>query len=79
MEEVGSDVADNGMGGADANMSGTFFKAVIQAILLFGLETWVVTPFISQTLGVFHNMVYFRMTGKQPWRCNYGSLVYPTR
>ena len=32
-----------------------FYKAVFQANLLFGSETWVVTPRIGRTLGVFHN------------------------
>ena len=30
--------------GAALRVSGLFFKAVVQAVLLFGLETWVVTP-----------------------------------
>ena len=30
--------------GADKRISGTFFKAVIQQVLLFGAETWVLTP-----------------------------------
>ena len=30
---------------------GTFFKSVVQVILLFGYETWVLTPRMGQTLG----------------------------
>ena len=30
--------------GADKRISGTFFKAVVQQVLLFGAETWVLTP-----------------------------------
>ena len=30
--------------GADKRMSGTFFRAVVQQVLLFGAETWVLTP-----------------------------------
>ena len=30
--------------GAAPQMSGFFSKAVVQAVLLFGSETWVVTP-----------------------------------
>ena len=33
-----------GMEGATARISGTFFKSVVQQVLLFGAETWVVTP-----------------------------------
>ena len=31
-------------------MSGIFYKEVIQTILLFGLETWVVSPHIGSKL-----------------------------
>ena len=30
--------------GADKSISGTFFKAVVQQVLLFRAETWVLTP-----------------------------------
>ena len=30
--------------GADPRVYGFFFKAVVQAVLLFSSETWVVTP-----------------------------------
>ena len=30
--------------GATPRISGDFFKAVVQQVLLFGAETWVVTP-----------------------------------
>ena len=53
---------------ADVWMSVTFLKAVIQAILLFGLETWVVTPRIGRTLGGFHDRVVCRLTDKHPKR-----------
>ena len=32
--------------GAEQRVSGFFLKAVVQAVLLFGYETWVVTPCI---------------------------------
>ena len=32
---------------------GLFFKAVIQEVLLFGVETWVVTPTWARTWGGF--------------------------
>ena len=37
--------------GADPQVSGLFFKAVIQAVLIFGTETWVVTPRMGKSLG----------------------------
>ena len=33
-----------GRDGADPKVSGHFYKAVAQAVLLFGEETWVFTP-----------------------------------
>ena len=33
-----------GQEGADPGVSGMFFKAVVQTVLLFGSETWVLTP-----------------------------------
>ena len=37
--------------GAGIRMSGSFCVAVVQAILLFGSEMWVVTPRIKRLLG----------------------------
>ena len=37
--------------GAALWVSGFYFKAVAQAVLLFGSETWVVTPHMSKDLG----------------------------
>ena len=34
-------------------MSGNFFKAVVQAVLLSGAETWFLTPRIEQALESF--------------------------
>ena len=35
---------------ADASTSGTFLKAFVQGVLLFGLDTWLVTPRIIRKL-----------------------------
>ena len=47
---------------------GFFFKAVIQVVLLFRAETWVVTPRMGTDLGVFQTQVLIRLTGKLPRR-----------
>ena len=39
--------------GAAPRVSGLFFKAVLQAVLLFGSETWVVTPARARPWGGF--------------------------
>ena len=48
--------------GATPRVSGLFFKAVIQALLLFGEETWVVTPRMGKTLGGFQTQLTRRLT-----------------
>ena len=52
--------------GADKRVSGNFFKAVVQAVLLFRAETWVLTPRIERALDSFMHRDARRITGKQP-------------
>ena len=47
-------------------VSGFFFKAVVQAVLIFGVETWVVTPRTDRVLGGFHDQVEQWLTGRLP-------------
>ena len=54
--------------GADKRVSGNFFKAVVQLVLLFGAETWVVTPRIERALESFMHGDACRITGRQPQR-----------
>ena len=39
---------------------------VTQAVLLFGAETWVLTPRMERALDSFQNRVARRLTGGQP-------------
>ena len=39
--------------GADPKVLGHFYKAVLQAVLLFGAETWVLTPWMERALDIF--------------------------
>ena len=52
--------------GADPKVSGKFCKAVAQAVLLFGEETWVLTQRMEKDLNRFQSRVAMRFTGKQP-------------
>ena len=54
--------------GATPRVSGFFFKAVIQAVLVFGEETWVVSPRMGTSLGGVHTQVARRLTVQLPWR-----------
>ena len=63
--------------GADPKVSGYFYKSVAQAVLLFGAETWVLTPRMERALDSFHHRVVRRLAGRQPRRRGDGSWSYP--
>ena len=54
--------------GTDARNSGQIYLAVFQSVMMYSLETWVMTPHIGRVLGGFHHRVALRITEKQPWR-----------
>ena len=43
-----------GWEGEDARKLGTLYMAVVQAVLLFESETWVMYPQIGRKMGGFH-------------------------
>ena len=57
-------------------MSGFFFKALVQAVLVFGSETWVVTPHMGRALGEFQDQEARRLTGRLPWQITDGNCKY---
>ena len=50
--------------GAELQVSVFFFKAVVQDMLIFGSETWVVTPRMGRVMGDFQDQVAQRLTGR---------------
>ena len=62
--------------GSTTRISGNFFKAVVQQVLLFGAETWVVTPKTEQALSAFLHGVARQLTGRQPRREKDGEWQY---
>ena len=50
--------------------------AVVQAVLLFGSETWLLTPQLEKTLEGFHHEVMRQMTGMGPKCQQDGTWVY---
>ena len=64
--------------GANKRVSGNFFKAVVQQVLLFGAETWVVSPRMGRALNSFIHGAARRITGRQTWRGWYGKWFYPS-
>ena len=63
--------------GADKRVSGNFFKAVVQAVLLFGEETWVLTPRIEWALESFMHGDARRITGNLSLRVGGGKWTHP--
>ena len=63
--------------GADLKVLGNFYKYVLQAVLLFGVETWVLTHRIERDLDSLHHRVARCLTGSQPRRRGDGSWAYP--
>ena len=63
--------------GADACTSGQIYLAVVQLIILYGSETWVMTPRIGRVLGKFYHRMAHRLTGRQPRQGRDRVWVYP--
>ena len=64
--------------GATPRISGSFFKAVVQQVLLFGAETWVATPKMERALSGFLHGAARRLTGRQARREKDGDWYYPS-
>ena len=62
--------------GANMQVSAFFFKILVQAVLLFGAETWVVTPCMGRVLGGFHDQVARCFTGRLPRQKPYRKWDY---
>ena len=52
-----------GWEGADAWAPRMFYTAVVQVILLYGSETWIISLLVGKMLGSFHHRVIRRLTG----------------
>ena len=52
--------------GASPRVLGVLFKSVVQEVLLFELETWLMTPCMGRALGSFKHRVTRRITGRHP-------------
>ena len=56
---------------------GTLYRTLVKAVLLFELETWVMSPHTRRTMGGFDPWVIFQMIGRQLRRKVDGSWVKP--
>ena len=64
--------------GEDKRVSGNFFKVVVQQVLLFGAEMWVLNPQIERVLESFMHRAARMITGRQPQRGWDGKCYYPS-
>ena len=64
--------------GATKQVPGNFFKAVVQQVLLFGAETWVVSPMMERALSALIHGAARRLTGRQPRKGRDGKWHYPS-
>ena len=66
-----------GREGADPKVLRAFYIAVTQVVLLFGLETWVLTPQMDKSLDSFQSRVARKIPGRQPQRRKDRICIYP--
>jgi hypothetical protein len=55
-----------------------FYKATVQAVLLFRSETWNITPTMRRGLEGFHTRAARQMTGMMPEKDSDGNWSYPS-
>ena len=63
--------------GAELKILGLFFKAVLQTVLLFRAETWVLNPHMYQALRSFQHRVAQWLTGRYPRQRGERRWEYP--
>jgi len=63
--------------GATPKISGMFYKAIVQSVLLYGCETWTITPRMLTALRGFHHQVARRIAVRLPNKLRDGSWNYP--
>ena len=62
--------------GATKRVSGNFLKAMVQQELMFGVETWVVSPMMERALSAFIHGSARRLAGRQPRKGRDGGWYY---
>ncbi len=64
---------------APPRVSAKFYKAIVQSVLLYGRETWVLSPAALARLEGFHIRAAYRMAKEHvPWRGPLQQWVYPS-
>ena len=63
--------------GVRSKTMGYFYKAVVQAILLYGSESWVLSDFYLRQLKSFHTRIARYLTGKHIRQNEDGTWYHP--
>jgi hypothetical protein len=63
---------------ASPKVCGVFYIAIVQAVLLFGSETWKLSPLHLKSLEGFHIRAARHMAGKMPIKNPDGTWTYPS-
>ena len=63
--------------GASPRVRGMFYKAVVQAVLLYGCESWVITDSMRKVLEGFHHRIARRISGLVAQRIGDNQWEYP--
>ena len=74
---MGAANADVDQGGGRYPDLGRIYLEVVQLVMLYRLEMWVMKPGIGRVLGRFHHRVDLRITGRQHRRRRDGVWIYP--
>jgi hypothetical protein len=56
---------------------GSFYKAIIQSVLLYGSESWGISNYAMKTLRSFHQRCARYITGKHIWKDENENWHYP--
>ena len=63
--------------GVKPKIVGMFYKAIVQAVLLYACETWVVTPRLLKALAAFHNRIARKIANMMPRKMEDDTWYYP--
>jgi hypothetical protein len=64
--------------GASPRAMGSFYKVVVQSVLLYGSESWVLSKAMMKKLKSFHNRIARFLTGRHIRQNGDGVWVYPS-
>ena len=77
VEELGTAETDTEQGRGGKENIGEFFKAVVQQVLLFGAEMWVLNPRIERALDSFMYGAAIRIKGRQLLNTGITTMLSP--